>query len=399
MPDIDVEQWTGAWATSIPDEKLIPGDFRVLDNYVYGKDGFPTTRPGWRVLGSGLSTGTITHIAPFYPTPSSAYLMVYSDPPSGATGGFKPTLWAWHKYDSFEALGKGAIDNPAPVGGKPSSASGQGRWFFTYNAPTDSRLLYFDGKVQVTGAAGTLVGGVRLVPNDPPAAKSVFFVDNRLWVVPPDELSTFYGSAPDDTFDWTVQSNGAVRFPITAGDGGTVSSIISFGGTKLIFKDDPDGGSIHRLDEGIGGTGNIQFQRSTLTRATGALSEQLVVVVGDTQVFFAGRKGISALARTDKFGDVESSFVDFEVSDIWRSLSIAQQRRAVMVDDSKNDTILLSYDTDNDGQNDSTFYINYARRTPRGYESFSRGDFGFNAATRFSIAGTVNNDVIVARPF
>lgn len=399
MPVIETEDWPGSLATSLPDEKLGPTDLRKAQNIVYGKDGFPVTRPGWRVFGSGLATGTIKHIAPFYPTPTTAFLMVYTDPPPDATSGFNPTLWAWHRYDGFEALGYGAIDHPAPTGGEPSSASGGGKWFFTYNAPLDNRLLVFDGDLKTSGASlDTLVGSVDLVDEAPEAAH-VFYVDNRLWVISPDERSTLRGSAPDDPFDWLIQTNGAVRFPITAGDGGTISAIVAFGGTKLIFKDDPQGGSIHRLDEGIGSTGNIQFQRSTFTNEVGALSERLIVPVGDRQLFFASREGIHELSRTDKFGDVESSFVDFEVSNTWRQLSVAQQRRAVMLNDAKNDTLLLSYDSDADGQNDQTFYINYARRSPRGYESFSIGDFGFNTGTAFTVAGTVNNDLIVARPY
>jgi len=395
---VDVAVWNGSLASTIPDEKQVPSDLIKADGIVYGKDGFPETRPGWRLLGDGLSPGNIQHLDAFYPTPTTAVLMAYTYQPVGAAGSNDPRLWAWTRQDAFETDGKGAVDVGAPSGGDMTSAVMNNLWFFTYNAPSDTRLLYYDGDVVITGNNTTPVGSVSTVP-DAPAAKRVFFANNRLWVVSPDEPSTLRGSAPDAPLDWTIQANGSVRLPINAGDSGTISTIVSFGGTKLVFKDDPDGGSIHNLDEGIGSTGTIQFSRRTLTDAIGAVSHRSVVVVGDRQLFFASRKGIHTLTRTDKFGDVESSYIDFEVSDIWRSLSLAQQRRAMMLDDAKNDRILLSYDTDNDGFNDETVAIHYARASVRQYPSFSKLGFGFNAGTRLTMAGTINNDLVVGRLF
>lgn len=390
--------WRGALATTIPDEKLIFGDFKKLEGFVYGKDGFPVTRPGWRVLGNGLATGNIRHLASFYPTPDTAFLMVYTDPPVDATGGEKPTLWAWHRNDSFEALGRGAIDYPAPALGRPVSASAGGRWYFSYNSPSDHRLLFFDGNVTTKSGLNETIGDVKEV-SDAPEVEKLFFVDNRLWVVVPNARSTLRSSAPDDATNWTVNTNEGVRLPITAGDGGTISSIVSYGGTKFVFKDDPDGGSIHRLNESINSSGDIEFSRQTFTDEIGAVSHQVVMAVADKFLLFASRYGIHTLERTDKFGDLDSTYVDFEVSDIWRRLSLRQQRNAILVDDAKNDQVLLSYDDDGDGFNDRVIFINYARLSPRQRFSFSVDTWGFDAATLLSMASTINNDLVVGRLF
>lgn len=403
MPEVGIDRWAGSWVTDLPEEDLVLGDFKVLDDFVYGKAGYPVVRPGWRPLDRNLSSGHIKYLDAFESNVGPV-LMVYTDPTlqSGSTN--VPSLWAWNGDGTLSAYETSGLDNAAPGLASVSSCSANTWWVFTYNSPGDNRLLYWDGALTHMEDAGDLVGTIRQVPNAPQATK-VFYEGARIWVVTPDEPSTLYGSARDAITDWTVATNQAVRIPVNPGDGGKITSINSFGGDLWVFKDSARGGSVTQLAEGINGSGDIVFSQRTVSSTIGAVSDRVVIVLEDRDVIFGSRRALHSLVKTDQYGDVQSSPIDVEISSLWRQLSLPQKRRALMLDDWQNDRILMSYDSDNDGTNDRVLYLHYARYGPprviqlqeQRFPSFSRGTYGFDTGTVFTFGGNLNGAVVAAR--
>jgi len=110
------------------------------------------------------------------------------------------------------------------------------------------------------------------------------------------------------------------------------------------------------------------------------MGHRLATMVGDKDIFFASRRGLHSLRRVFEHGDLESQFIDYEVSDRWRSIPDFQKKRAVCVDDYPHDTWWLFVDTNNDSINDTGWLFNYRHMTPRNYPKVSDVDFGAGGA-------------------
>src|SRR3990170_8687091 len=119
MPEIAIDSWTGSLNTAFPEEKLsprevtgegriaIPGDFRILTNMVYTKEGNIRVRPARRWLDlhpaslDVVQDTLVSWMIPFN-SPHGNYLIVcvttQADVPPEAHG---TRFWAWSNSDTF----------------------------------------------------------------------------------------------------------------------------------------------------------------------------------------------------------------------------------------------------------------------------------------------------------
>lgn len=370
MPNVDVRYWRGSLCSTVPHEKMVPGDFSELNNFVYGQDGLPMVRGGrrkWNLdsyeMGSGGDDATVQGLFHYRKSWVGTALEEF------VVGVYDGKVWA--------ANLRGGFTNLMPVSqldeSKPSFAIFKDYLFMASSSPTNSiSPLYWNGEW----------GSVAVMGLGTPMANLIATHANRLWLVSKDDPSKMWCSAFLDPFNWNHSGDelDAHWFYVNPGDGNHISAMVpGFAGEMLIFKDGPGGGAIYRLS----GLIPSEFQITPLCTTLGAVSHTVVSQVGDREIYFASRRGIHSLSRVMQHGDLESTYIDVEISDKWRNLTHEAQMRAVCADDMIHDTWWLMVDLDGDRSNDHGWLFNYRHRTPRGNPSISEVDYGSDAICVF----------------
>lgn len=379
MPDLTINRWNGSLVTSIDPEEAVPGDFAKLENFVFDKTGLPRVRGGRRIWGSG-SIGLSSSIEALYHFKQGHRQRQPRD--------FVVALTNNALYVSEYPTGSSPFHSIMPSDFKSFEERLIGSFctirdwlIITTNSEIHRRPFYWTG----TGTIAELRGA----PSATLCAKHA----SRLWLVDQDDPSTLHFSAPFAPNEWRV-SSGAGFLRIQPGDGNVISALIpSFAGEMIIGKDGPTGGALYRLS----GTSALDFQLTPLSTTIGPINHRAATIVGDRDVFFCSRRGIHSLRRVEQFGDLESSAIDYDVSDIWRGLPDRAKERAVAVDDYVNDTWWLFYDTDSDDSNDRGLLFNYRHISSRGRPKISEVDYGSNAAAMVRDAKAGRNVLMTSR--
>jgi hypothetical protein len=374
MAYITVRRWAGSLATSLDEEQLQPGDFVKLENFIYDSNGLPVVRGGRRCWNSLAMTGDeeLTTRA------------LYNYRGGWVTGRMRNRLVAYAGGLLRVANDKRewtTISDAFDETASPSMSTIRGLLIVAIGSSKQSRLYAWDGKK----------ASIEVIPSSPQASV-VATHGSRLWVVSREYPSRIWYSAPLDPYNWnTSDVGGAGWIEVDPGDGNEISALVpGFLGDLVVFKDGPNGGSTYVIQ----GYTSSTFTLKPLTRSVGAVSRTACSQIGDTDIIFASRRGIHTLSRTEKYGDLESGFVDNEVSGRWRSLSNNQKRNAVCVDDYPNDMWWLFVDMDGDGVNDHGWLFNYRRNTSRGFPSVSDVTYGSHAAVVFNEDGSGKDELI-----
>ena len=137
----------------------------------------------------------------------------------------------------------------------------------------------------------------------------------------PGQKSRLYASELLDHESWTigVDPQDPFTIDIQPNDGDKITGLASAFGALYIFKEF----SIHQLQGTLQNEMRVaqaavptQEQGSVLAGEIGAINHHVIVPTGN-DVFFISRRGIHSLVATDKFGDVEQSFISFKIQDFF----------------------------------------------------------------------------------
>ncbi len=358
MPMVNVRKIQGSYVSTVPIEDTVPGDFAKLENFIFDRDGLPVVRGGRKTWNTTNLTGSedkyvraLFHYRRSWVSQKPRdFLIAYA----------KNSLYRSDMDGTLTSLGITWEDRPVL-----SFAVVAGRLVVASNSNKAPRPYYWDGAMD---EAERLRGA--------PAGHIVAGHANRLWIVDRGNPSTIHYSAPYDPSVWDT-SRGAGYITIAPGDGNEISALVAgFAGEMIVFKDGPGGGSTYRLQ----GVTEASFAVTPLSTTLGAVSHRCANMIGDKDIMFCSRRGIHSLRRVFEHGDLESAYVDSEISDEWRDLPIRRKKRAVAVDDYGHDSWWLSYDTDGDLINDETLIFNYRHSTPRGNPKVSKVTYGFQSA-------------------
>ena len=357
MGVIDLRRWTGSLVTALDPEQLTPGDFSVLENFIYDANGLPIVRGGRRKWNAATVTNEFNGLYQY----DAGWV---SGVPASWMIGYAGT----QIYKATETGVWTSIFTGLQAGLRPTFTTFRGWLIAAMGAGSSARPLFWDGSMDT----------MDVLPGAPTAA-TIASHAGRLWMCSLDYPSRIYYSAPYDPTKWdTTYGGGWVE--TGPGDGNSNVAIVGgFAGELIVFKDGPGGGSIYRI-QGLA----EPFSVSPLSSTLGAVSAHSAALIGDRDIMFASRRGLHSLKRTFEHGDLESSFIDAEVSDRWRSLTLAQKQRATCVDDFPTDTWWLFVDTDSDKVNDRGWLFNYRHKGPRGNPKVSDVTYGTNCAAVFS---------------
>ena len=362
MPELHIRKIPGSLVTTLPREDVVPGDFSDLENFVFDADGLPKVRGGRKTWSEGVTIYT-EYVLGLYHFESSwvsrrskNWLIAYTDDGKiykAEMDGTMDEIMDGYESDlsmSFTALAGNAI------------WAGRSRNY--------SRPYYWNGRMDEPAKISSA-----------PPANILTSHANRLWVVSQDEPSKICYSAPYEPTLWDA-GQGAGYIFVAPGDGNEISAIVpGFAGEMIIFKDGPSGGATYRLQ----GSSESDFVLTPLSSTLGAVNHRCATLVGDKDIMFCSRRGIHSLRRVFEHGDLESAFIDAEVSNKWRDLPLRAKRKAVAVDDYPRDTWWLSYDDDGDNINDRCLLFNYRHQTSRGNPKISEMSHGIHS-------GAVVND-------
>ena len=366
MPEINVRRWNGTLVTSLDPVDCVPGDFRVLDNFVYDAQGFPTVRGGRRRWNATQVTESGAPVT-FY--------SLYSFRKGWISERTRNWVFAYAGTKILKSEHDGQWDvlwTGLETGLRATWATLRGWLFFASSSESQRKILYWpDG----SDTLRTLHEG--------PDAHIVTAHAGRLFAVDQNEASTLKYSALYDPLKWDAASGGG-EIPILPGDGNQISALVpGFAGDLIVFKTGPGGGSTYRLQ----GFTPSQFTVPVpLSTTLGAMNATGWSMIGDKDIFFTSPRGIHSLSRVFEYGDLESAFLDYEISDIWRTLSAQAKAIAVAVDDYTTDNWYLFYDSNADGVNDRALVFNYRHLGPQrangqSYPKTSRLLYGARAAT------------------
>lgn len=368
MAMIDVRRWTGSLVTSIDQEETQPGDFSVLKNFIYDDTGLPTVRGGRRKWNSSaISSSQINGLYHY----RSGWI-------SGIQNDFLIALAGTKVYKAENDRGFDEILDGIEETIVPSFCSLRGWLIFCSGSEKFPRTYYWDQGMSEMRELSNAPNGVLAAAHA-----------NRLWIVDRDYPSRLWYSAPFEANNWQT-IDGAGFLIINPGDGNTISALVpGFAGEMIVFKDGAGGGATYRV-QGLA----QPFSVSPLSQSVGAINGRCATMIGDKDIFFASRRGIHSLQRVFEHGDLETSFIDYEVSDRWRSIPDHSKELAVAIDDYPHDTWWLFVDTDGDYENDTGWLFNYRHRSPRGYPKISDVDYGASAATIYRDVRRGQEDLI-----
>jgi hypothetical protein len=349
MPEIRLRRIEGSLVTALDPEQLAPGEFAVLENFIFDAGGLPVTRGGQRTwITTALQEDGVD-------TPINGLYHFQAGAP-----GFRRRSWvlcyAGSKvYKTEQDNAWDEIYSGLEVGLVPSWATLRDWVVFASDSDIQRKPLIWSG----TGAMRDMTQA--------PSLRLIATHANRLWGVDAENPSLLWYSAPFNPNGWQSHQ-GAGFIPVGNGDGNTISALVpGFAGEMIVFKDGVHGGATYRLQ----GSSQLDFAVTPLSATLGAIGSAQVSLVGDRDVYFTSRRGIHSLQRTFQHGDLESAFIDHDISNIWLGLTESQKYRAVSVDDYPHDSWWLFYDSDGDLVNDSALIFNYQHLSRRGTPKIS----------------------------
>jgi hypothetical protein len=379
-PQIDIRKMAGSLAPTMAPEDLIPGDFVDMSNWIYDSDGLPMVRGGrrvWNAADSAMGTPTTGTVSGLYHFKQS---QIEKSIQNWLIGSFEGNVYAASADGKFNAILTGAL-----LGDKrPSFASLSGNLIMACESAQVRKLYKWTG-----------TGSMERIEDSSPSSIVATYA-NRMWAVDRDDQSLLRFSALLYVDSWGQNPldpnlSGGWLY-VNPGDGNKISAMSAgFAGELLIFKDGPGGGAIYRLS----GLNPDEFSVSCMSSTIGCLAPWLCTQVGDREVYFCSRRGIHSLGKVLQYGDLESSFIDREMSSKWRAISTRAKLQAVAVDDIKNGVWWLFLNSQGGTlPNDEGWLFHYRRPSPRRTPSISRVDFGANAACMFEDP-TMKKDVLV----
>lgn len=360
MPYINVRRWGGSLVTALDEEQIQPGDFSVLENFIYDENGFPTVRGGRRKW----------HTTKIWESPVTYTirgLYNYHNAWIQHSGQERLICYSGHKiYKSEMDRQWDEIYDGLELGLRPSFATLRGMLIIAFNSQSQQKPISWMGRAS---SMSTIKAA--------PAGYIVTAHAGRLWIASSEFPSRVYYSAPFEPQNWNI-SDGSGWISVNPGDGNSISALVpGFAGEMIIFKDGAGGGATYRM---IGLSESEGFRVVPLSHSVGALHHQLVSTIGDRDIMFASRRGIHSLSRVAEHGDLRSSYVDIDVSNRWRKMTDRQKSASIAIDDYPHDTWWLFTDLDGDGVNDHGWLFNYRRVSSRGTPSVSDVTFGASAA-------------------
>lgn len=366
MPKINVRRWNGSLVTALDPEQTTPGDFSRMENFIYDETGLPTVRGGRRKwVPDPTSPSSLDESG----TPVTFHSIEFfkkgwvGQQPRSWIVAYAGTQIVKSEQDAtWDQIHSGLEGNLTG-----SWATLRGWLIFASDSSSQRKPLYWDG---ISSAMKELSGA--------PDCHLVATHDSRLFCVDKDEPSTLRYSAPFEPNNHEVASD-AGFFSVNPGDGGVISAVVPGFGELIVFKDSPGGGATYRVQ------GGAPYNVVPLSRTIGAVGPNMAKLVGDRDIFFGSRRGLHSFRRTEQFGDLESEFLDFEFSNIWRGLPLFAKQRATSIDDYPHDMWWVFYDTDNDRANDEGLTINYRHQGPRGKPKASWPlQYGVNSGVVYS---------------
>lgn len=369
MPSVSMRRWQGSLVTAVEPEETVPGDFSILENFVYNRAGLPMPRGGRQIwgttqLGSGATIEGLFHFKQGW---------VDSRPRD-----FVLCLAGGSVYQSKYELTNPwtEIHSGLETGIVPTFAVLRDWVILSSNSESQAKPLFWNG-------ARSTMDELDTAPDSSICAVHA----NRLWLVDQNQPSRLHYSAPFAPSEWRL-SRGSGYFEVGPGDGNSISALVpGYAGEMLVFKDGPSGGAIYRLQ----GQSELNFTISPLSTSLGCTGPRAATLIGDRDCFFASRRGIHTVRRVQEFGDLESGNIDTEISDVWRQISDKAKLGAVAVDDYLNDTWWLWYDSDGDGINDKGILWNYRHQNARGNPKISSVNFGASSAVMARDDGSYRN--------
>lgn len=231
--------------------------------------------------------------------------------------------------DIGDTLRYRCVDEDLPFGLRASFVSFRGDLIYTTQGADPIRIWEPD------------VGLTRSLKGDAPVAGMLQVHANRVWAAGnPDFPSRAYFSDILDADTWNVvQANlgesGALPaeggyIDVDPDDGDRITALgPSFQQSMPTYKNT----SVHR----IVGTSSADFARGVVTRKFGAVSHFAVANIGRDQ-YFVSEVGVHSLLTTDKYGDVEESFLSDDIRDFWNeSVNTGLLKDAWAVDNENED--------------------------------------------------------------
>lgn len=182
----------------------------------------------------------------------------------------------------------------------------------------------------------------------------------RLWLAGnPDYPHRLYYSSADDPLDWRLPAGGgsAGYMDLDSGDAdpvGITSIFPSFYDDLHVAKRR----SLYRVREvASADLTSTTFQIQPVVKGIGCSAHNSVVAT-PTDIIWASDRGIHSLASTDKYGDVEASFLSFPIHEKYRStVNFALAKNMWAVYDPGMNSYLLAYTRR--GQRTNTELIGY----------------------------------------
>ena len=167
-----------------------------------------------------------------------------------------------------------------------------------------------------------------------PTASIVFIHQSRVWLTGLERNGAeIIGSGINDPYSWSTERrrvNDPISLELEQEDRDKITGASqSYRGDLYVWKNK----SLHRITglirnapEGSG----PEFARQTVTRSIGCASHRSIVHVGN-DIFWMSDKGVHSLGATEKFGDVETSYISFPIADAFEDLNFGMLQKSQAV--------------------------------------------------------------------
>lgn len=185
--------------------------------------------------------------------------------------------------------------------------------FFSFASFKGNLLIGRSGGRKILKWAPGTSRAVPLVGNPPEAAILRVHKSRVFATADPSNPSTLYFSAFLDDEDWTTEDQGTFLDsgfePIDPEDGGFTTGIgPSFQGELIIYKNT----GIYRLQ----GDDPENFVMSPITKKIGGIGHHAIQNILNDQ-YFLSPFGVHSLLTTERFGDLEYTFLSNDIRDFW----------------------------------------------------------------------------------